>query len=195
MRLPHPSSLVAIAVVAVLLLATSCTEPVVTVPSHIRSIAIPVFANRTSRAGLELDVTQRVLHEFMSSSELGVTPNPEEADAVLHGEIYDYQRTPISWDQTNRIVQYKIRIMARIWFEDRTTKTIIWKNDDVDGVTTYSILASPPETEEPAIFKAADELARDIFFLVFEERQYTDDDLVMTNSQTRPGEVSTSSQR
>ncbi|RMH59309.1 MAG: hypothetical protein D6679_02195 [Candidatus Hydrogenedentota bacterium] len=169
-----------------------CETAQVTLPAYVRSIAIPTFINRTDRPGLELDVTQRVLHEFMSTSEVAVTPDPSKADAVIRGEVYGYRRIPISWDQTNRIVQYKIQILARVSFEDRLAKKIAWQ-EDVDGVTTYSLLATPPETEEQAIFDAADELARDVFFLVFEERQYTEDDLLFSDvrnpNEVTPGEV------
>ncbi len=174
------------------LVAADCQEPQVNLPSNIRSVAIPTFANRTERAGLELDVTQRVLHMFLSNSQLAVKPRVEEADAVIRGEIYGYQHVPISWDQTNRIVQYKIRILCRVTFEDRKTGAVIWRADDIDGITAYSLLATPPESEEQAIFKAADELARDIIHLIFEQRQYTEDDLLFTNphqDSVRPGEV------
>ena len=175
---------------APLLIAAECKEPQVSLPSDIRSVAIPTFANRTARAGLEFDVTQRVLHEFMASSRLGVTPRPEEADGLIRGEIHGYQRIPVSWDQTSRIVQYKIRILCRVEFVDQKTGDVVWRVDDVDGVTTYSLLATPPETEESAIFKAADELARDIAYLVFEQRQYTEDDLLFESKDgMRPGEV------
>jgi hypothetical protein len=179
---------------APLLMAAECKEPQVSLPSNIRSIAIPTFANRTDRAGLEFDVTQRVLHEFMSSSRLAVTPHEKEGDAVIRGEIYDYKRSPISWDQTNRIVQYKIQILCRVEFIDRRSGEVVWRVDDVDGITSYSLLATPPETEESAIFKAADELARDILYLVYEQRQYTEDDLLFSDRNApaggmRPGEV------
>lgn len=172
---------------APLLMAADCKEPEISLPSHIHSIAIPTFVNRTSRAGLELDVTQRVLNEFTSSSTLAVTPRVADADAVIRGEIYDYRLIPISWDQTNRIVQYKMRILCRVSFEDRIDSKVIWSVDDVDGVTAYSLLASPPETEESAIFKAADELARDIRFLVLEQRQYTEDDLLFSDVRETSG--------
>lgn len=164
-----------------------------TLPAYIRTISIPTFANRSKTPGIEMDVTQRILHEFMSTSELAVVPDPKNADAVIQGEIYSYQKIPISWDQTNRIVQYKIRILARISFLDNKTGEIIWTVDDIDGITSYSLLASPPETEDDALFKAADELARDIFFLVFEERQFTEDDLLFSDvsrpGSVRPGEI------
>lgn len=175
------------------LFLASCENAKPNLPAYVRSVGIPVFTNRSKTPGIEFDVTQRVLHEFMSTSELAVTPNAGEADAEIIGEIYDYQKIPISWDQTNRIVQYKIIIRARISFKDNKTSEIRWSAGDVDGVTSYSLLATPPETEESAIFKAADELARDVFFLVFKERQYTEDDLIFSDvtreASVRPGEV------
>ncbi len=178
---------------APLMMAADCQDPQVSLPAAMRSVAIPTFTNRTERAGLELDVTQRVLHEFMASSKLAVTPRVEEADGVIRGEIVRYQQIPISWDQTNRIVQYKIRILCRVSLEDRQAGRTVWTIEDIDGVTSYSLLASPPETEESAIFKAADELARDILYYIFEQRQYTADDLLFTDpnhqSGIQPGEV------
>ncbi|PIU47472.1 MAG: hypothetical protein COS94_07080 [Candidatus Hydrogenedentes bacterium CG07_land_8_20_14_0_80_42_17] len=186
--------LIVIIVMAPLLMAADCQNPEVSLPSNIRKIAIPTFVNTSDREGIELDVTQRILNQFMASSQLAVTPRVEEADGVLRGEIYRYQRAPVSWDQTNRIVQYKIKILCRVGFYDRTSgeEKLIWQVDDIDGVTAYSLLASPPETEELAIFSAADELARDIINYLYEQRQYTQDDLLFSESNpaaVQPGEV------
>lgn len=166
---------------------TSCTEATVNLPAHVRSISIPTFSNTSKRPGLEFDVTERVIQQFMASSALAVTPRVDEADALIEGEIYRYTLTPISWDQTNRIIQYKMQILTRISLRDRRTGEVFW-SDEVDGITMFSLVASPPQTEESAIFEAADELARDIFFLVHDGRQFTDDDLLF-DERTRGGEV------
>lgn len=161
-----------------LLMAQECGTPGFTLPSHIRSVAVATFENRTREEGLEQEVMRRVYQALVTTSEVSVVPDPAEADGVIRGVITRYERTPVSWDQTNRVVQYKIRIVADVTFEDRVRGGVVWRVPEIDGVTTYSLVRSPPETEDVGIIRAAEEMARDILFMMIEGRQDTSDDLL-----------------
>ncbi len=159
-----------------------CSEAQPTLPPHIRTIAIEPFQNNSLQEGIEQEVTRRVLQAFVTTSRISVVPRVEEADAVIRGTITRYERTPLSWDQTGRIVQYKIRIFADIAFEDRVRGGSIWRVDNIDGVTTYSLVRFPPETEDEAIIRASEEMARDVLFLIIEGRQDTSDELLFSST-------------
>jgi len=59
-------------------------------PGHIRSVAVPVFTNRTSEPAVENILTQAVVQAFSTNGRLRVV-KPEQADAILEGEVVDYQ--------------------------------------------------------------------------------------------------------
>lgn len=163
-----------------ILTAETCAEPQPTLPPHIRTVAIETFQNGSHQEGIEQEVTRRVLQAFLTTSRLVIVPRVEDADAVLHGTITRYERTPLSYDQTGRFVHYKIRILADVAFEDRVRGGAAWRVDNIDGVTTYSLVSVPPETEDEAIIRASEEMARDILFILIEGRQDTSDDLLFS---------------
>lgn len=173
-----------ILLLALLSTGESCRYDVrVPLPSHVASVYIAPFQNRTQQEGLEGWVTDAVIQQFVTNGRIAVLPRREGADAEIAGEILEYRRIPISWDQTRQVVQYKVQILARVRFED-LVKGETLQDESVDGVTTYSLLSAPPETERDAIFRAADEFARDVITIVLEGRQFQDDDRIFSGGQS-----------
>ena len=54
----------------------------------VRTVAVPVFANRTYRRGIEFNLTKSVINQLESRTPYKVAPR-EDADTVLEGEITD----------------------------------------------------------------------------------------------------------
>lgn len=186
---PRPPSRAVIALLALLSTGESCRYDVrVPVPAHIGSIYIAPFQNRTQQEGLEGWVTEAVIERFVTNGRLAVLPDRDRADAELIGEIIEYRRIPISWDQTNTVVQYRVQFRARIRFVDRLQGATL-QDEILEGVTTYSVISQPPETERDAILRAADEMARDALSLVLEGRQFQDDEARRARRRGDPGAV------
>ena len=56
-----------------------------TLPSHVRTIAVPIFANRTQQPGVESIITRAVVQAFVTNGRLQVV-RPADADANgVHG--------------------------------------------------------------------------------------------------------------
>ena len=53
-------------------------------PGHIRTVAVPVFANKTQQPAVENFLTRAVVDAFVTSGRLKVV-RPEEADSILEG--------------------------------------------------------------------------------------------------------------
>src|SRR5258708_6884072 len=64
-------------------------------PSHLKSIAIPVFKNKTYvtdyNRKLEVDVTEATRNAFIQNGELAVVGR-ESADLILEGEVTHVER-------------------------------------------------------------------------------------------------------
>ena len=53
-------------------------------PGHLKTVAVPVFANRTREPAVENIITRAVVEAFTTNGRLHVV-RPEEADAILEG--------------------------------------------------------------------------------------------------------------
>ena len=59
-------------------------------PDHIKTVAVPIFKNRTLEAGVDTAITSGVVNAFSSGGRVKVVPL-DEADAILQGEVVAYQ--------------------------------------------------------------------------------------------------------
>ena len=64
------------------------------VPSNVRTIAIPAFANNTTRYPLTENLPAAIGREFISRTRYRVVAKPENADAVLQGAVLNYISYP-----------------------------------------------------------------------------------------------------
>ncbi len=83
-----------------------------TLPSHIHTVAVPIFLNRTQEPGVDSIITKAVVQEFSTNGRLRVV-RPAEADAILDGEIMSYSVSPIAYDQVLNIQIYRLVARSR----------------------------------------------------------------------------------
>src|SRR5688572_4653622 len=78
--------------VAIAILAAGCSyspNPS-SVPSHLKTVAIPMFENRTTEPSLEQEVTQAVVDRFVKDNHLRVV-SEGDADALITGAVSGYR--------------------------------------------------------------------------------------------------------
>lgn len=108
----------AVVVLAVLLTLTGCAYTTRNaLPQHIRSIAIPVFKNKTyvndySRK-IEVEVTESTRNAFIQNGELALAGR-ETADLILEGEVTHIDRETLRSDRYGEAAEVKLIIKARI---------------------------------------------------------------------------------
>lgn len=132
------------------------------VKTHISTIAVPVLANETLEYGAEQGVTDAIIDEFTSDNALRVV-GEEEADSILRGAIVVYERPVISYDAAGDPQEYRVRVVARLTYEDLTRNAIVWE-DEVEGWAVYSEAGKGGglTTEEAARLYAFEKLAQDV---------------------------------
>ena len=60
-----------------------------TLPPHIKTIAVPMFVNRTNQPAVESVITRAIVDAFATNGRLRVVRR-EDADALLEGEVIAY---------------------------------------------------------------------------------------------------------
>ncbi len=144
-----------------------------TLPPHIRTVAVPVFVNRTQWPNIESALTAAVANAFATDGRLRVVA-PEHADAILEGEIVNYQVTVIAFDSNANPQQYRLFVTVDVRFRDVRRGVMLFEQrglqERVDYLAAPSSLSAPPLTgvagtiarQDAAIVPVAGILARDI---------------------------------
>src|SRR6185503_5798470 len=76
-------------------------------PAHIKTLAVPVFANNTVEYGLSDDVTQALSDAFLREGRLRLV-SERDADAILRGTVVSYKNQVFGYTRAERATQYEM---------------------------------------------------------------------------------------
>jgi len=118
-------------------------------PAHIKTLAVPVFANNTVEYGLSDDVTQALSDAFLREGRLRLV-SERDADAILRGTVVSYKNQVFGYTRAERATQYEIVLVVKVVFRDTVKNRDVWKEDALTVRTTYNVAAvgsEPAKTE------------------------------------------------
>ncbi|MFN0150848.1 MAG: LPS assembly lipoprotein LptE [bacterium] len=131
---------------------------------HLKTIAVPIFQNKTLEKGVEQRLADGVADAFLADKSLRVVEE-KDADSVILGTIERYDRSPYSYDKSQAVQEYKVELVLRVGYEDRTKNKVIWEETALRAWGTYSVssaLAGGIEEEIVAQDRAIEKAAQDI---------------------------------
>lgn len=128
------------------------------IPSHIKTIAIPVFVNRSLQAALEDELTQRVIDRFQTNNQLRLA-EPGEANAELDGTITAYTNNVYRFNNQERADEYIVTITLDVAVLDRVKNRELWSQEGIRASATYLISGSQARTEADARKEAVNQVA------------------------------------
>ena len=141
-----------------------------TLPSHIQTVAVPIFLNRTSQPGVEAILTRAIAQALATNGRLRVV-RPEEADAILNGEVITYSVAPIAFDQSLNIQEYRLVVVLNLRMRDVRKNTVLFQQNGVAEQADFRVagpVAATIAVEETALTFAAGEIARSIVSLAID---------------------------
>jgi len=133
-------------------------------PSHIKSVAVPIFVNNTQEPAIENTITAAVVSAFVNSGRLKVLP-ANQADSILEGVISGYNLDSIAFDPQINVTQYRLRVRVDITFRDVRESTTLWKQDGLEEWADFRVqgqVADSIAKEDQAARQAAVEIGRRI---------------------------------
>lgn len=98
------------------------------IPAGIQSLAIPVFENKTMEPIVEEELTPAVIKGFLKDSRIAVV-NRAQADLVLYGRVMSYRETPLSFDQDQNVLEYRITVTTHLKLLRQSTDSMLWEKD------------------------------------------------------------------
>ncbi|MDI6758748.1 MAG: LptE family protein, partial [Candidatus Omnitrophota bacterium] len=114
---------------------------------------------RIYRPTLETDVTKAVKDRFFFDG--GLKPAKEEgADLLLKGELIEYRKDPVRYDDNDNVTEYRINIIVNIILMDNLTPNkMVWQENGFTGNASYFTTGTNAKSEDTAINDALSDLA------------------------------------
>jgi hypothetical protein len=125
---------------------------------NIKTIAISLFENQTTEAGLRELLTDRLAQAFVNDNTLKVVPR-QQADGILTGTVISYAREPYTYSRAEVVSEYLCRVGVSVQFTNRRTQKVIWEDKNMSNWGTYNAVS---ETENDGKSRAIDKLVEDI---------------------------------
>jgi len=112
------------------------------------------------RPNLEVDLRDAIISRIFLDGHLRVA-SKGNADAVLEGEITQYRRDPLRYQDEN-IREYRISLVCDVTLKGIRDSKVLLELENVTGDTTYFTTGSLQKSESQALTDAASDLARRI---------------------------------
>jgi len=133
-------------------------------PKHIRTVAIPVFENDTVEYGLEEELTELVVQEFVSDGHLKVV-SEKDADSVILAKIKGYHKGVFGYDEKEKAQVYEVVVELEVVFKDLVKNKVRWEESSLVERSSYFVTTMAGQeatTEQEGRQKALKALADDI---------------------------------
>jgi hypothetical protein len=167
------------------LLTTSCGYALVghgmVVDPEIKKIGVPQFRNMTSKAGLEVKITQAVIEELLKRGRFEVVPDATGVNALVDGELTSYPAPrPVGFTDTSAVAgatpapgssqasRYEVTLTAKVRYTKVGQAEPIWSNDAFSFREEYDLgsggadTASFNDRESQALDRLAEAFARSL---------------------------------
>ena len=133
-------------------------------PDHIKTVAVPIFKNRTLEPGVESAITSGVVNAFSSGGRVRVVPLAE-ADAILEGEVVGYSLEGLAFDRSAIVRAYRLRLTLNVEFRDVKRSEMLWRQEGLQETSDFQVEGTVSDTVargQGAVLQAATEIGRKV---------------------------------
>jgi hypothetical protein len=137
-----------------------------TLPKTLKTIAVPAFQNASARYRLTERLPEAITREFIARTRYKVVANPDNADAVLTGQVLKYAVFPTTFDpSTGRASAVQMYVYLNFTLTDRATGAVLYSRQNFEAHERYEI-----STDQRAYLDesdaAIDRMSRDVARMV-----------------------------
>lgn len=139
-------------------------------PEHIKTVAVPIFKNRTLEPGVESALTSGVVNAFSSGGRVRVVPL-DEADAILEGEVVGFSLAGLAFDRNANVQAYRLRVVLNVEFRDVRRNALLWRQDGLQETSDFQVQGTVSDTVargQGAMLQAASEIGRKVVNLALD---------------------------
>ncbi len=118
-----------------------------TLPSHLKTVNIPLFANTSLQANIAEEITDSLSKRVLSTNLLRIVS--AQGDATITGKVVNYTNTPRSYGSAGvrsvTISEYEVRISVEVEFADNKKNSPLYKGT-INGKGIYDFQKDTEET-------------------------------------------------
>lgn len=100
-------------------------------PSHLKTIAIPLFNNTTAEAGVQDEVTDLLTDVFIEDNTLALV-DESKADLILNGSISSILQQPAIVQGDEEVTENKIVVRVKVKCQDQVTGKVMYDKNFED---------------------------------------------------------------
>jgi outer membrane lipopolysaccharide assembly protein LptE/RlpB len=139
-------------------------------PADVRTVAIPVLANRTTKPAVETEMTRALADAFATDGRLKVVAR-DAADSLLEGEVTSYELVSIAFDPAANVRLYRLVVTLNVRLRDVRRNTLLFDGQGLSEKADFRVSGTVSETisrEEIALRAATLDIARAVVALAIE---------------------------
>ncbi len=100
-------------------------------PQSRRTLAVPLFANRSTEVGLEAIFATAVINAFAQTGAVKVVPGNKDADLVLEGKVQSLDNTSVAFDSVTRSSVRRVTLRVDMLLRQKKGDKVLWKDSMV----------------------------------------------------------------
>ena len=114
-------------------------------PKNLKTIAVPAFANVTTRYDLARMLPQDIARELISRTRYQLVGDPGQADAVLTGSLVRFTSYPTTADDSGRATAVQASVILNLTLKDHATGAVLFNRPGFEYKERYAISVSPAD--------------------------------------------------
>jgi hypothetical protein len=128
-------------------------------PSHIKTVAVPLFIDNTAYPGVREDLTNKVIDGFIADNTLRVV-SESEADIVVTGTISSISQKARIITSGEEVQEFQMFVNVQAKCEDIRTNKVLWEK----AINQFGVMSASASQDErdAAIQEALDKISEDI---------------------------------
>jgi hypothetical protein len=139
-------------------------------PADVRTVAIPILANRTLKPAVETEMTRALADAFATDGRLKVVSR-DMADTLLEGEVLGYELVSIAFDPEANVRLYRLVVTLNVRLRDVRRNEVLFDGRGLSEKADFRVSGAVSETisrEEIALRAATLDIARAVVALAIE---------------------------
>jgi len=92
------------------------------------TLAIPLFANRSTEVGLESIFAKAMINAFAQTGAVRVVSGDRDADLVLEGKVRSLENTSVAFDSITRSTVRRVTLRVDLTLRRQKGGQVLWKD-------------------------------------------------------------------
>lgn len=134
-------------------------------PGGVKTLYVELLANATYKPFLENEVTNAVVERFSRNPRVQIVEDRNRADAILSGTITSYGRGALSYDQDDKIAEYRSKMRLEAVLRRADNAEALWKGNVAwaEEYRSSSDKTLQEDRENAAILAIGQRLAEELY--------------------------------